>query len=199
MANLNTPFGFRQYKGTGSPPTYEQVVGQIPYNAAAIFFGDVVRRDASTGLLAVAAAGSAVPIAGVFAGCKYLSVSQKKTVWSNYWPGVDVASGNLVEGYYINDPNAQFLVQSGNGGPVTQASVGKNIDFGGVGAGNTANGISAEYVDFATIDVTATLPFRIVQLDTNAPPGSNGSDQTSAYNLVIVAFNNVETKSATGN
>jgi hypothetical protein len=199
MANTFAPFGFRQYKGTGSAPTYEQVVGQAAYNAAAIFFGDPIVRDPSTGLVKIGVAGETVPLAGVFVGCKYLSVAQKRTNWQNYWPGSDVASGQTVEVYYVNDPNAQWVVQSGNGGPVTQASVGKNIDFA-IGTGNTANGISGAYADFATIDVTATLPFKIVQLDTNNPPSVvNGSDQTSEFNLIVVAFNNVETKALAGN
>ena len=36
MANTNTPFGFRQYSGTGSAPTYEEVAVPIVYNASAI-------------------------------------------------------------------------------------------------------------------------------------------------------------------
>ena len=42
MANTNAPFGFRQYQGTGSAPTYEQIAVPIAYNASAIFFGDPV-------------------------------------------------------------------------------------------------------------------------------------------------------------
>jgi hypothetical protein len=42
----------------------------------------------------------------------------------------------------------------------------------------------------------ATEPFRIVSLVTQ-PPGSNGTD-AGAYNYVIVAFNNVSTKSLVG-
>ncbi len=39
MANTNAPFGFRQYQGTGSAPTYEQVTASIGYNTTNIFFG----------------------------------------------------------------------------------------------------------------------------------------------------------------
>jgi hypothetical protein len=202
MANTSAPFGFRQWSGTGSAPTYEQTVAQIAYsNTTPIFFGDPVVQ-LNTGYIAQASSNS-VQIAGIFVGCKYLSTSQKRTVWSNYWPGSDTS--NAVEAYVINDPNAQFIVQSGNGGPVTFASVGNNIGFG-VGAtnGNTSNGLSTYYVDFATINTTNTLPFRIVSLAGYSPYGSsflagqNGYDTTTAYNSVIVAFNNVATKSLTG-
>ena len=136
-------------------------------------------------------------------GCQYLSTSQKRTVWSNYWPGSD-ANGD-VTAYIINDPNAQFLVQSG-GSTTTAigiADAGANIGFA-VGTGNTASGISAAYADQTTINTTNTLPFRIIGLagyasyGTNPLSGQNGYDTTTAYNSVIVAFNNVATKSLTG-
>ena len=288
MANTSAPFGFRQWSGTGSVPTYEQTVAYIAYNnTQAVFYGDpIVQATGTTGLgtgyIAQAAApqsltvsgivvtnGVAVatfstttappvgatlvltgtsfatggglngtflitasttttatfnvtgaysstltgpttaivytPVAGVFIGCRYLSVSQKRTTWSNYWPGSDVASGNAVEAYVINDPNAQFQVQSGNGGPVTFASVGNNIGFGVGGTnGNTANGISTFYADYSTIGNNPALPFRIVGLSGYTPygvnplTGQNGYDTTTAYNDLIVAFNNAATKSLAG-
>ena len=44
--------------------------------------------------------------------------------------------------------------------------------------------------------MTATLPFRVVGLVTD-PPGSAGT-ASGAYNWVVVAFNNVSTKTLTG-
>ena len=195
MANTNTPFGFRQYSGTGSAPTYEQVAVPIVYNASAIFYGDPVINDAN-GYVTVGAAASTeanATIAGIFQGCKYLSVAQKRTVWSNYWPGSDVASPNVVEGYIINDPNAKFIVQSDATG-LTQAAVNANIGYN-TGVGNTATGISGSFLG-ATIATTATYPFRVISLVTN-PPGVNGTE-AGAYNHVIVAFNSVATKQLTG-
>ena len=194
MANTNAPFGFSQYSGNGSAPTYEQVPVVIAYNASAIYYGDPVEPDAN-GLVVrsdgtIAAAG----IAGVFVGCKYLSVSQKRTVWSNYWPGSDVASSQTVEGYIVNDPNARFVVQTGATG-ATQSTVNLNIGFD-IGSGNTANGLSGAFADVTTAAVTATLPFRVVGLVTD-PPGSAGTE-AGAYNRIIVAFNNVTTKNQTG-
>ena len=193
MANTNAPFGFRQYSGTGSAPTYEQIAVQVQYNAGAIYFGDPVVA-LTDGTYAQASSNSAANgIGGIFVGCKYLSVSQKRTVWSNYWPGSDVASGNYVEAYIVNDPNAKFVVQSDSTG-ITLAGVNANIGFA-IGTGNTSNGISGAYVDSTTINTTNTLPFRIISLVVD-PPGSNGT-QAGAYNYVIVAFNNVATKQLT--
>jgi hypothetical protein len=54
-------------------------------------------------------------------------------------------------------------------------------------------GISGMTVNVATLNTTVTLPFRIVGLVEN-PPGSNGTDITTEYNRVIVAFNNASTR-----
>ena len=192
MANTNAPFGFRQSSGTGSAPTYEQVVGFCAHNTAAMYFGDPIFQNAN-GSVYPTTPGTGI-LAGVFAGCKYLSVSQKRTVWSNFWGAADVASGNTVEVYYVNDPNAKFLVQTGSTG-ATVAAIGANVQFS-YGTPNTMSGISGAFVDITTALDTATLPFKVVSLDVD-PPGSNGTE-AGAYNYVIVAFNNVSTKTLTG-
>lgn len=153
------------------------------------------------------------PVAGIFVGCKYLSTSQKRTVVSNYWPGSD-ANGD-VTAYIVTDPNAQFLIQTGNSNTtataVGLASVGQNIGFNwndsattGETNGNTANGLSTFFADQYTLQGTvpggaaanSLLPFRIISL-ANYTPGQtsplvsiNGNDPTTAYNAIIVGFNN---------
>ncbi len=195
MANVQAPFGFRQISGTGSAPTYEQVAVRIAYNASPIYYGDPV-QPAGTGNVVVGVPGT-LQVAGIFQGCKYLSVAMKRTVWSNFWPGSDVASTNVVEGYIVNDPNARFLVQAGgSASAIDYADVNANANFG-IGTGNSATGISGAYLDQTTVGVTTSLPFRIVSLVTD-PPGANGTDATSGYNYVVVAFNNVSTKQLSG-
>lgn len=208
MGNVSAPFGFQQRQGTGSSPTYEQTTfrnGGIDYNATAIYFGDpVVRVSTSDGTIeqaAGSAGGSTVTMAGVFVGCKYLSTSQKRTVWSNYWPGSDVSSANqsTIEAYVINDPNAQFLCQSDSTG-LAQTQVGQNFDFA-IGTGNASNGLSGAYLLHTPV-TTAAYPWRLIALVTD-PPGAPGTAQgatastASPYNYAVVAFNNVETKNAT--
>jgi len=192
MANTNAPFGFRQYQGNGSAPTYEQVPVKIAYNATNIFFGDPVEPDANGYVVQGDGTTAAAGIAGIFVGCQYLSVAQKRTVWSNYWPGSDVASTQTVTGYIVNDPNAKFVVQSDATG-IVQGDVNLNVGYT-IGTGNTSNGISGAFISGA--NTTNTLPFRIVGLITD-PPGSAGTE-SGAYNWVVVAFNNVATKSLTG-
>jgi len=206
MANVNAPFGFREYSGTGVTPSYEQVTlynGGIDYNAAAIYFGDPVVRvgtgDGTIKQAAGSAGGSSVTMAGIFKGCKYYSLVVGRTVWSNYWPGGSpVTAGNqsTIEAYIINDPNAQFLVQSDSTG-MAQADIGANVDFN-IGTGNAANGLSGAYL-IHTGSAATGFPFRFVGL-VWFPPGANGvatSGAAAAYNYAVVAFANVETKTLT--
>jgi hypothetical protein len=197
VANIFAPFGFQQRSGTGSSPTYEQVVGITNYNTANIFFGDPVFRLVADGTIAGITTGpgpGTTPLAGVFVGCKYPSIAFKRTTWSNYWPGSDVASTNSVEVYVVNDPLSQWIAQVGTSTStgITLANIGLNCQFA-YGTGNTANGISGAYIDISVAPaVTATFPFRIVGLVTN-PPGAPGTI-VGPNNYVVVAFNNVETR-----
>ncbi len=202
MANVNAPFGFRQYRGRGTTPSFEQAAfhnGGIDYNATAIYNGDpVVRAGSGDGTIvraAGSAGGSTITLAGIFIGCKYLSTVTKKTEWSNYWPGGSpVASGNqsTITAYVVNDTNAQFVAQSDSTGMV-QADVGSNVDFN-IGTGTTANGLSGAFI-IHTGATTAALPFRFQELVLQ-PPGANGT-QVGAYNWGIFSFNNVEGINAT--
>jgi len=196
MANTFAPFGFSQYSGNGSAPTYEQNVGFCAYNTAAMYYGDPVFQN-SDGSIYPTTPGTGI-LAGVFVGCKYLSVSQKRTVWSNFWGAADVASTNTVEVYVVNDPNARFVAQVGGSSSTGLAAtdVGANVQFA-YGTPNTMSGVSGAYIDITvTPTTTATLPFKVVGLVTS-PPGANGT-ASGAYNYAVVAFNNVITKTLTG-
>lgn len=191
MANTFAPFGFQQDSGTGSTPTYEQVVRLMQYNAAALYAGDPVFPQ-TDGTVAKGSPGT-TQIAGIFVGCKYLSVSQKRVVWNNYWPGSDVASGQYVEAYIINDPNAQFVVQS-DGTGLTLADVGANVQFA-YGTGNALSGQSGAYVTGP--DTVNTLPFRVLSIVTTPIMGVT-NPESGAYAYAIVGFNNVSTKQLLG-
>lgn len=201
MANSQGPFGLQQM-GTGSGMPNFASSGNPPYRiasgyATALFFGDLVRMNVSgpTGYIEQWAAGEGgtatkIPV-GVFYGCSYYSTSQKKQVWNKYWPGSD-ATGD-VEAFICDDVNAQFKIQALLG-PITQATIGQTADVS-VAAGNTATGMSGMSLDTPT--TTSTLPLKVVGI-LNTPPGANGADPASAYNTVIVAFNNQMFKNPLG-
>jgi len=195
MANTNSPFGFRQYYGgSGGAPTFAQSTRLIAStDSTAIYSGDPVMPVVSTanGYITQAAPGTTT-LAGIFLGCKYLSTSQKRIVWNSYWTGSD-ATGD-VEAYIVDDPNAQFSVMgnsttfniTGSLTTVTSSTVGQYAQFA-IGTGNTASGQSGAYLD--SVATTATFPFIVRGLIT-FPPGAPGADPKTAYNQVIVGFNN---------
>ena len=201
MANVLGPFGFSQIGTASGPPNFAEN-SNPPYRIAsgygtAIFYGDAVRMNASlTGYVEQWANGDGDGthiLVGIFVGCKYYSTSQKKTVWSNYWPGSD-ATGD-VTAFVVDDPNAQFKVQAGISAAITQASIGQTADIVATPTGNTTTGISG--MSLSTPTTTATLPFKVVGVVTT-PPGVNGTDLTTPYNYVIVVGNYQQYKSLVG-
>lgn len=165
-------------------------------NTTAIYKGDAVTNivGPATGYITQATSTSTTtaPIAGIFWGCEYLSVSQKRVIWNQYWPGSD-ANGD-VTAYVIDDPNARFLVQtsgtsfqiSGTPAAFGSSPVGQLANFS-IGTGSALTQQSGMYL--SAVGTTATFPFIITDMVLD-PPGSNGTDPTSQYNYVIVGFNN---------
>ena len=200
MPNNNAPFGFTPYRGNGAAPTYELATRYIASaNTTKIFQGDPV-IPLTTGYIGQMAAGGTVRCEGIFSGCKYLSTSAKRTVWSNFWPGAD-ATGD-VEAYLYSNPQMQFEVMSSDAtgtAAITFANIGEYINIGyGIGLagtpnGNTANGLSTASVDQDTLATTVTHPFIVVGL-VETPPGLDGTDIAAEYNRVIVAFNNASSR-----
>lgn len=203
MANVLGPYGFSQIGTASGPPNFAQN-SNPPYRIISsyttpIFYGDAVRMNVSgpSGYIeqwANGDGGTATQIlVGIFLGCTYYSTSQKKTVWSNYWPGSD-ATGD-VAAMVCDDPNSQWMVQAGIGSAITQTSIGRTADIVATPLGNTTTGIST--MSLSTPTTTVTLPFKVVNVVTT-PPGANGTDLTTPYNNVIVAFNNQQYKALLG-
>lgn len=195
MANTNAPNGFQDYgRLEGGSPTAGLTTRLVSSSdTASIGFGQPVTSQAN-GYVSASAPGT-TQIDGIFYGCTYLSTAIGRTVWSNFYPGSG-ASGD-VTAYIKDDPQAKFVVQTNNTA-ITFADIGANINFV-VGTNNTVTGFSGASVDQSTISTTATLPFRIVGLlSQEAPPGADGTDNTSAYNRIIVTANNWDRKSLTG-
>jgi len=182
VANVNNPFGFSPY-GTrnGSTPNFRLSRRKIISSyGTAIYTGDAV-IPVSTGYIQQATA-STVPMAGIFMGCEYLSVSQGNIVRSRYWGGAD-ANGD-VTAYVIDNPDALFVVQAG-ASAIGFGDLNANLQLN-VGTGSTITGQSGMFVD--TVNTTSTFPFILVDF-VQDPTGANGTDITTGYNWLIVGWN----------
>lgn len=189
MANNNAPFGCSIIgNGGGTGPNFEMRESKVASNDTnAIGEGDPCKA-LSTGYVARWTAGTAASqFIGVLSSCKYYSVSQQKTVWSNWWPGSD-ASGDVT--VYLAPvqlaATTQMLIQS-SGTAITQADAFANADFA-MGTVNTTSGKSAATIDQGTLAATATLPLRVIG-PYSAPSGAPGADAASSYNWVVCTAN----------
>lgn len=195
MANTNAANGF-QYFGRleGGSPTEGQTTRLIANaDTAAVGMGDPV-TSLATGYVTLSTAGT-TQIDGIFLGCQYLSTAVGRIINTNYWPGSG-ASGD-VTAYITNDPQGVFVAQSNNTA-IVFADIGANINFV-AGTPNSTTGFSTAALDQSTIATTNTLPFRIVGLLSDAaPPGAASTDNTTAYNRVLVTANLWDRKSLTG-
>lgn len=199
MANVNAPFGLRPV-GTqgGSTPSFNLRQGQLASNNTnKLYRGDPVLQAADGYWDKIAGTPSttdASQIVGVFWGCEYLSVALGRRIVSSYWPGgdnsgeVDVLvvptnSMGIAQRFYI-----QALLTA-----VVRADIGQNGRFSYL-AGTAYSGYSKSAVTLdTTLATTATFPLRIVGLYSQvAPPGQNGADDTTSYNIVVVAFNSTQ-------
>lgn len=186
MANTNAPFGYwpsRKIPGSGMDfgMTTRLIKGT---STQAVFRGDLLIWDGgNAGFVTADTSPGTGIIVGVAWGFQYLQTGQGGCVvpWNSYFPGSGVASGD-VQVLVIDDPNAIFMAQCG-ATALTQADVGKNVQAVYT-AGNTANGNSKMSLNTSTA-TTSTLPFQVYNI-----LGAPVTDNTSAYNLVEVTFNN---------
>lgn len=192
MANQQSAFGLR-HNGflSGAGPDYQLSTRLIQStNTTKIFSGDPVIKGAASNYIVQAALNTSI-LEGIFQYCVYIPVGNGTPQWSNFWPG-SAASDSTA--YLINAPLATFVGAALNTAIVT-ANIGDNIGFS-VGTGSTSGGgFSGFTLDQATINTTNTLPFQIVSM---YPGVGNGSDPTTAFNWVVVTFNNQRFKALTG-
>jgi hypothetical protein len=203
LANVQAAFGFQHWGTASGPPNFAES-HNTPYRIAsgystAIYYGDAVRMNVSgpTGYVEQWANGDGSTatkiLVGIFIGCSYTSVSQQKHIESRYWPGSD-ANGD-VSAFIVDDPNSLWKVQAGIGSAITQTSIGQTADIVSTPVGSTTTFISG--MSLSTPTTTNTLPFKVVNVITT-PPGANGTDLTTPYNYVVVAFNNQQYKALLG-
>ena len=202
MANSNSPFGFIWHGTYGDQvsPTSGLITLKIASGDTSQYGEADPLAFLSTGYVTAFTKGTvASQFAGTLKSVSYYSTGQGRRVWKNYWPGSD-ATGD-VTALVIPASGAiapRFRVQTAGASAVTATSVFNNVDIasGSSTAGTVTGGFyrSKATIDLlANIGTTATLPFRIVGLWSDiAAPGSAGTDNTTAYNWVLVEANNIQ-------
>ena len=204
MANTLAAFGFRQFRRLdgGAPTAGFDTLTIASSDTNVIGTGDVVATSATGPYVTVLSSGLS-QIRGVFMGCEYYSPTVGRKVWSPYFPGsVQTSSGtNDVQAWVCTDPEMLYIVQCSTTATVLSSQIGLNfgVSSGTFGSANTTTGISAMTLASTSAATTATLPWRFMDYYSNwAPPGVNGTDNTSAGNIVVVAPNNFDRKNTTG-
>jgi len=160
-----------------------------------IFFGDPVKIVAD-GTIERATNESDAPnegFAGVFMGCTYVSAATKQPTFSQYWPGVSVVSGTVIQAYVADDPDQLFQVVGCSSGTTVDTTT-SAFQYTAIGcnvalinnAGDTISGDSRQAVGTTTETTTQTLPLRIVDV---VPDTAFTISSTIYYPEIIVKWN----------
>ena len=195
-ANM-APAGFLPVNLLGGR-VYNQAIRQIPIAsgyAQDIGYGDLVTYTTDGTIIRVdntsgAKAAFATAPVGIFLGCQYSQGSGLRyTLNAQYWPSGTVASDAVA--YVCEDPDAIFQVTLTNGSGVaytasaaTQSAVGNNIGYYQPATPvNTTTGNSNVSANFASVNTTSTLPWRVVDV-VRATALSDGT-----FQQILVTFN----------
>jgi len=130
MATTAAPYGLRPINLIGGQVfagSTRQI--KIASGATAIFFGDLVAIDATSGtVVKVTKTGTdgttnALPagVVGVFLGCTYTDPNLKYKLNSQYWPNGTVASDAMA--YVCDDPDTLFQIQRSHHSVLTKPRI----------------------------------------------------------------------------
>lgn len=204
MANTFSPFGFRSFgRMEGGAPTAGLTRVFIASSDTNQYFtGDTVAYSSAgiAGNVTLPASGTTSPATlGVFAGVEFYNTATGTIRFSPYFPG-SVGSSSPCNAYVITDPEQLFIVQSSTTATLGASNIGYNVGITSSlqTTGNLLSGISGIALNSSTVSANSSLPFRIVDVYANhAPPGVNGTDTTSAGQIMVVAPNNWARKNLT--
>ena len=189
MANVNTAYGLRPASRIGSVPSSNGGTEYRidPTDSNKIYQGMpvVVTTDGFIARVGNATGNNTKPL-GVFMGCQYVSVTERKPVWSSFWPGAGALTTEPVVATVLDDPMQIFRIAAN--GAVVQANVFQNANMASAQTGSDSTGVSAGVLDTSTIaGGTATQKLlRIVGFADEADNNTLGSAGVS----VLVRFQN---------
>ena len=202
MANTQSQFGFQHFGYLpGFAPDYQQIPLSIQSTYSTVIgYGDPVIKVASGSsyiIQATAALATASPLSGIFLGCQITpSTGLGIPQWSPWYPGAQSVDSVA---YVMASPGALFRVAVLQTAIVT-ANIGQGVNFttSGLTVTTKGSGYSIMTVDQATLATSASnttmvnSPFKVYSM---FPGIGNGSDPTTNFNWVIVAFNQQQWKS----
>lgn len=222
---INSPNGLQPLY-SGSSATYSGMTNKYTIAsgyATSLFTGDPV-VGLNNGNIGIGV--TSTGILGVFQGCEYTNTSGS-VIFQSYWPANTVVLANTtVTAFVLDDPNMRFNIQVSNstnadfiglqaGISLTNQNLNASFAVGGGPAaptapytpnptgGSTVTGQSAYYLDFATINTTATLSLKILGLVPTINPNNIYFVQSAIpfsgqFNNVVVVINNHVLKGGTG-
>lgn len=195
MATTAAPYGLKAVNLVGGQP-YAGSTRQVKIASAYdtnIYNGSVVSIVAAGTVEIVDELGtdaSSFPAGtvGVFVGCSYTDPNTKQKLFSQHWPA-DTAASDAVA-YVVDDPDVVFQIQAN--GAAAQATLGSNIGVENPTAGSTTTGNSTMAADTATLDVTNTIAFKIVDFvdSTTSSVGDTATDLLVKFNPLSHAYTN---------
>ena len=156
MTATAAPFGAKAVFHPSGTIRTETVYPTVSTNAA-IYKGDLVKYDGTTGVVVVSGANDAS--IGVFDGCRYNDVTGKPT-YSPYWPGSTSGATNI-EYYLITDQMVVYEIQCS--GSLAATSIDDSADIIYT-AGSTNTGVSGNALNVTLKGAGAVGNFRIAGL-----------------------------------
>lgn len=188
MANTNTPFGFKYIgRGAGATPNYALQTAFVLNTATAIYQGDPLTLTAGR-VSQAAVVGGGAQLAGVADGYfHWQSITQKRPIYLNWWPGTaDSQGGADIDCRITCDPNGLYEAQATTG-QITQSNVGQFLNFSAGTGGNTIFGTSSYSANDGTLNaVQGNLPFKVVNIEAlpvTDPTSVNNKVQVQCVNL----------------
>lgn len=192
MAASATPYGLRPINLLGGQPMSHgiRLYAITAAYGTSIFYGDLVKIVAGGTVEKDTGTATANPV-GVFLGCEY-ELSDMGLLHKQFWlADTVVKTGTTAWAYVCDDPDALFEVQADD--TLGQDAIGANAAIV-QGSGSTATGNSGVSLDASSVNVTATLPLRIVDYVDK----QGFSELDDAFTDMIVRINTHFNRNATG-
>ena len=182
MSGSSTPFGLQPLKHISGlvRPEVLKLTKALAEALPTTFQNTPVQLDTS-GRLALAANGSSY--VGVFQGIEYTDLASGRPTIANQWQNgttVKDFGNDSARVYFTVDPAIQYRVQAN--GSLAASSIGDQIDFTTISAGNTTTGLSSVQVDTATLKGAGVQGMaRIVEIDWGVD-----NDWGDSFTVVVV-------------